>query len=81
MHKSKSIVHTVIGEDRLKPVLYVACQSRRMHADNEMINFIIYWGGGVNIHILVFTDFINNRFQNELVMQNTGANSYMYLSK
>ena len=41
----RDIVHKVIGEDRLKPVLYVACLSRRMHADNEMIHFIIYWRG------------------------------------
>ena len=29
------------------------------------------WGGGVNIHIFVFTDHKNNRFQKKLIMQNT----------
>ena len=57
----------MIGEDRLKPVLYVACQSRRMHADNEMIHSLSI--GGENIHIFVFPDFINNRFQNKTPAQ------------
>ncbi len=28
-------------------------------------------GGGGNIHIFVFTDLKNNRFQKKLIMQNT----------
>jgi hypothetical protein len=28
-------------------------------------------GGGANIHIFVFTDHKNNRFQKKLIMQNT----------
>ena len=29
------------------------------------------WGGGANIHIFVFTDRKNKRFQKKLIMQNT----------
>ena len=29
------------------------------------------WGGGAHIHIFVFTDHKNNRFQKKLIMQNT----------
>ena len=31
----------------------------------------IIGGGGANIHIFVFTDHKNNRFQKKLIMQNT----------
>ena len=29
------------------------------------------WGGGAHIHIFVFTDHKNNRFQKKLITQNT----------
>ena len=41
---------------------------------NSGVASVVNWGGGGgggNIHIFMFTDHENNRFQNELIMQNT----------
>ncbi len=45
-----------------KPIIYT-CNQWRRKIDN--------WGGGGNIHVFVFTDLKNNRFQQKLIMQNT----------
>jgi hypothetical protein len=48
-----------------RSLLYLYCAVRN-GASSSIIG-----GGGANIHIFVFTDHKNNRFQNKLIMQNT----------
>ena len=43
----------------------------RLHEGSGVASVVNCGGGGGNIHIFVFTDHENNRFQKELITQNT----------